>query len=55
MKEIEGIEVRKLAPRYIEGFKQLIGSLKNEKVKMDLENVDVDKWIANSLKFQAKD
>jgi predicted acetyltransferase len=53
MKEIEGIEVRKLAPEYIEGFKQLIESLKNEKVKMGLENVDVDKWIASSLKFQA--
>jgi len=24
MKEIEGIEVRKLAPEYIEGFKQII-------------------------------
>jgi uncharacterized protein len=51
-KEIKKIEVQKLAPEYIKGFKQLIESLKNEKVKMDLENVDVDRWIENSITFQ---
>ncbi|MGC9132228.1 MAG: hypothetical protein ACP5HJ_01085, partial [Candidatus Micrarchaeia archaeon] len=48
-KEIKKIKIVPLNLENSTGFKNLILKLKEEKVKMNLASVDVDKWIATSL------